>query len=183
MLNYEVEPRFLLPLVPRGTELDHWENKFFVSLIGFRFLNTKLFGRVPIPLHSNFEEVNLRFYVRRRVDSEVRRGVVFIREIVPHRATAFVAKVCYNENYISLPMAHELRSDDDSISAAYRWRTAGGWVTLGVETKGAAVIPDADSIEQFITEHYWGYKFAAERRLRRVSRQPSLMESLASTEV
>ena len=110
MLNYEVDASLLLPFLPAGTELDRWSEKVFVSLVGFRFLKTKMFGLLPIPMHSNFEEVNLRFYVRRQAGNEVRRGVVFIREMVPRRAIAFVARSFYNENYVAMPMAHEIRA-------------------------------------------------------------------------
>src|SRR5271165_5323769 len=108
MLNYEIEASLLLPFVPAGAELDHWNNKVFVSLVGFRFLKTRLAGFMPIPLHSNFEEVNLRFYVRRQVGSENRRGVVFIREVVPRRAIAWVARTFYHEKYVAAPMTHEI---------------------------------------------------------------------------
>lgn len=37
------------------------------------------------------ERAQLRFYVRRRVDGEWRRGVMFIKEIVPRRAIAAAA--------------------------------------------------------------------------------------------
>ncbi|MGA8767010.1 MAG: DUF2071 domain-containing protein, partial [Candidatus Acidiferrales bacterium] len=99
MLNYEVEPRLLRPYVPRGTELDSFGGKTLVSLVGFQFLRTKLFGVLPLPFHSNFDEVNLRFYVRRPAVDGDRRGVVFIREIVPKRAVALLARVAYGENY------------------------------------------------------------------------------------
>lgn len=158
MLNYEVEPRLLAPFLPDGTELDHYSGKVFVSVIGFRFLKTKLFGCLSIPMHSHFEEVNLRFYVRRRVRDEVRRGVVFIREMVPRRAIAFVARVFYNENYVALPMAHEICALDDSqLRVAYRWRSGKVWSGISLETDGAPEVPAEGSVEQFITEHYWGY--------------------------
>jgi uncharacterized protein YqjF (DUF2071 family) len=70
MLNYEVDAGLLVPFVPAGTELDDWKDKIFVSLVGFLFLNTKLLGFLPIPMHSNFEEVNLRFYVRRHTGAK-----------------------------------------------------------------------------------------------------------------
>ncbi len=107
MLNYEVDAGLLLPFVPAGTELDRWNGRVFVSLVGFRFLKTKLFGFLPVPMHSNFDEVNLRFYVRRQVGTEVRRGVVFIREVVPRWAIAFVARTFYSENYVAQSMAHK----------------------------------------------------------------------------
>jgi uncharacterized protein YqjF (DUF2071 family) len=158
MLNYEVDAGLLLRFVPAGTELDRWHGKVFVSLVGFQFLNTKMFGVVPIPLHSNFEEVNLRFYVRRQAPNEVRRGVVFIREMVPRRAIAIIARTLYHENYLALPMAHEICPvGDNSLKAAYRWQYGNCWSHVDLETVGNPELPVEGSIEQFITEHYWGY--------------------------
>jgi len=158
MLNYEVDGRLLLPFVPAGTELDRWNGKVFVSLVGFLFLETKLFGFLPIPMHSDFEEVNLRFYVRRQMDTEVRRAVVFIQEMVPRHAIAFVARTFYNENYAALPMAHEIRPvGGEGLRVAYRWRRDKRWNAISLETKGASELPCEGSVEQFITEHYWGY--------------------------
>jgi uncharacterized protein YqjF (DUF2071 family) len=158
MLNYEVDPALLLSRVPSGTELDRWNGKVFVSLVGFRFLKTKLLGLLSIPMHSDFEEVNLRFYVRRQTGNEVRRGVVFIREMVPRRAIAFVARTIYNENYVALPMAHEILSlGDNGVRVAYRWRDGQCWSGINLETDGNPQLPGEGSVEQFITEHYWGY--------------------------
>lgn len=158
MMNYELDPGLLLPFVPAGTELDRWNGKVFVSLVGFRFLRTRLLGFLPIPLHSNFDEVNLRLYVRRQVGGEVRRGVVFVREIVPRWAIAFVARRFYNENYAALPMAHEIRSvGDRRLRVEYRWRSEKNWSGISLETDGNSELPGEGSVEQFITEHYWGY--------------------------
>src|SRR5262245_9610434 len=90
MLNYEADPIWLRPLLPPGTELDIWNGKALVTLLGLRFLNSKAWG-VPIPFHEGFEQVNLRFYVRRCEGNEIRKGVVFVREVVPRRAIAAVA--------------------------------------------------------------------------------------------
>src|SRR5512145_1200416 len=98
MLNYDVDPAALKPFVPEGTVLDPWEGRSFASVVGFLFLDTRVLG-VAVPFHRDFEEVNLRFYVRRDVAGERRRGVVFVREFVPRRATAFVARQAYEESY------------------------------------------------------------------------------------
>src|ERR1041385_5639833 len=78
MLNYAVDPSLLEPLVPAGSALDMFEGKTYVSLVGFEFNRTRVLG-FAVPFHQNFEEVNLRFYVRRGL----KRGVVFVRELVP----------------------------------------------------------------------------------------------------
>jgi hypothetical protein len=157
MLNYEVDPSLLLPFVPRGTQLDLWNGKTFVSLVGFRFLDTKVLG-IPIPFHRNFEEVNLRFYVKRLDSGEIRRGVVFIKEIVPRWAIASVARNFYGENYVSLPMSHKVEVDgDNNVVVEYAWKTTAGWHSMKMYANGQPTILEAGSEAQFITEHYWGY--------------------------
>lgn len=160
MLNYRVDPSLLEPLVPRGTALDDWRGATYVSLVGFLFRDTRVLG-VPIPLHREFEEVNLRFYVRRRHEGEVRRAVTFIREIVPRRAIATVARLAYNEPYVAMSMRHDIEAYTDLDAAPravrYEWRQPSGWSTLAVEASGCAepLVPGSEA--EFITEHYWGY--------------------------
>ena len=157
MLNYEIEPSAIAPHVPTGTELDLWNGKVLVSVVGFQVLNTRVFG-IPIPLHRDFEEVNLRFYVRRRAEDGWRRGVVFIKEIVPHAAIALVARKLYNEPYIALPMAHRVEEESGAVkSAEYSWRFGGRQNGLRLTTRGEARPLIEGSEAEFITEHYWGY--------------------------
>jgi uncharacterized protein YqjF (DUF2071 family) len=156
MLNYEVDPAVLSRFVPEGTELDAWRGMTFVSIVGFRFLRTRVLG-VPIPFHRDFEEVNLRLYVRRKTREGWSRGVVFVKEIVPRAAIAWIARAVYNENYVALPMRHDVAVSDDGGRVAYAWRHRGRWSSMTVSIRGTAILPDADSHEAFITEHYWGY--------------------------
>jgi uncharacterized protein YqjF (DUF2071 family) len=156
MLNYEVEPALLSSFIPTGTELDLWDGKVFVSLVGFRFLNTKVRG-IPIPFHRNFDEVNLRFYVRRTVGDEIRRGVVFIKEIVPRWAIAAVARSVYNERYVALPMSHQVKLSASSQVVEYGWRSRVGWSRISISAEGSPELPVEKSQEEFITEHFWGY--------------------------
>src|SRR5580704_14616660 len=121
MLNFEVDPAILRPRVPSGTELDDFEGRTYVSIVAFRFLKTRIYGRLAIPFHSNFDEVNLRFYVRREERGELRRGVVFIAEIVPRRAIALIARLAYNENYFSYPMTRRISRTADGGEFRYGW--------------------------------------------------------------
>ena len=158
MLNYEVDPAILGPLVPAGTSLDLWQGRALVSVVGFRFLGTKVLG-AAIPGHRDFDEVNLRFYVVREIDDELRRGVVFIRELVPRRAIAAVARWAYNEPYRAVPM----RSATPAAGAAvpgrlrYEWRTAGRWQRVAATAVGPPRVPAAGSEAAFVTQHHWGY--------------------------
>lgn len=157
MLNYEADAAVLAPLVPAGTELDSWEGRTLVSMVGFLFLRTRILG-VPIPFHRDFEEVNLRFYVRRKSADGWRRGVVFIREIVPRRAIALVARRMYHEPYVALPMAHRLEMEAQVVQRAeYSWRFGGRRNTLSMITRGLPGPLRAGTEAEFITEHYWGY--------------------------
>jgi hypothetical protein len=157
MLNYEVEPSLLNRYVPPGTALDSFKGRTYVSLVGFRFCRTKLFGRFPVPFHVDFDEVNLRFYVRRKEDSDDRRGVVFIAEVVPKPAIATTARLVYGENYIYLPMRHRIETEKLNKTAEYQWRVGNQWCRLSAQTIGLPTHPQEVSLEQFITEHYWGY--------------------------
>lgn len=156
MLNYEIDPAVLQPLAPRGTELDFWRGKTFVSVVGFLFTDTRLRG-VPIPLHTHFPEVNLRFYVRRKTENGWRRGVTFVREIVPRRAIALVANTFYNERYLALPMRHDVDLESNAGHAEYSWRWKSKWNFVRAQTDSDWSELQSDSIEEFISEHYWGY--------------------------
>jgi hypothetical protein len=156
MVNYAVDPRLLTPYLPAGTELDFFGGQTFVSLVGFQFLDTRVRGWA-IPRHRNFEELNLRFYIRREIAGEVRRGVAFIKEIVPRYAVTAVARWLYGENYVTHAMRHELNIGPTAASAAYEWKHRGRWNRLAVAGEGPPQPVDPDSEEAFITEHYWGY--------------------------
>jgi len=157
ILNYEVDGELLSGYVPAGAVLDSFQGRFYISVVGFRFRRTRLFGFLPVPFHSDFDEVNLRFYVRRKEGAEERRGVVFIAEIVPKRAVAQLARRAYGENYVSLPMEHSITGNGAANRVEYRWRLNGAWCKLYAQTSGAPAPAEERSLEQFITEHYWGY--------------------------
>jgi uncharacterized protein YqjF (DUF2071 family) len=157
IVNYEVDPSLLQSYLPYKTELDFWNGTCYVSLVGFMFLNTKLKG-IKIPFHSDFEEVNLRFYVRYHDagTKERKRGVVFIKEIVPKPALTFVANTIYKENYQTMPMRHSWTKKNNELNIEYSWKCT-RWNTLRVIAEADAISIREGSEEEFITEHYWGY--------------------------
>ncbi|MFT4611982.1 MAG: hypothetical protein ACJA1H_001712 [Glaciecola sp.] len=152
LINYEVDPKLLEPYVPLGTELDSYNGKCFVSVVGFLFMDTIVLG-IKLPYHINFEEVNLRFYVQRNGE----RGVVFIKEIVPKPLITLVANSLYHEHYFTAKMKHKWLEDENSKTFEYQWKLKDKWQSISVETEiEFSSIPE-NSEEQFITEHYFGY--------------------------
>jgi len=154
--NYEVEASLLRPYIPSGTELDIWNGTHYASLVGFMFLNTKVLG-LKIPFHINFEEVNLRFYVRYKEDREWKRGVVFVKEIVPKAAITFVANTLYGEHYATHKMKHAWIEKIDRRIVSYEWKIQNNWQKFLVEANKELSTIEEGSEAEFITEHYWGY--------------------------
>jgi uncharacterized protein YqjF (DUF2071 family) len=152
MANYDIEPSLLDEFVPKGTTLDFHEGKCYASLVAFMFLNTRVLG-FPVPFHANFEEVNLRFYIKRETAGETRRGVVFVKEIVPRRAISLVARTFYGEPYETWKMSR-LQTER---KLAYFWSKGNCSNSISVEIGKNQGIPEANSHGEFIIEHYWGY--------------------------
>jgi uncharacterized protein len=156
MLNYEVDPEILKPYMPAYTELDLWQGKALVSMVGFLFKDTRVLG-IKWPLHINFEEVNLRFYVR-YFDGEVwKRGAVFISEIVPKSMIALMANKLYREHYSAMPMQHSISPSANTTDYFYEWKLNGSWNKLGGTVSNQFELIKSSSPEEFIFEHYWGY--------------------------
>lgn len=155
--NYAIDRRVLEPLVPYGTELDEFNGICYGSLVGFYFQRVKMFGAITVPFHREFEEFNLRFYVRRKTEGGWKRGVVFVKEIVPKPAISLVANTLYGEPYATHPMRHVWENDTDSQLIRYDWKVGTDWnfIQVNADTSGHSLEPGSE--EAFITEHYWGY--------------------------
>jgi uncharacterized protein len=156
MANYIVNSKVLQKYLPAGTELDYWNGNCYVSLVGFLFKNTKVLG-FKIPNHTNFEEVNLRFYVKRFENGEWKRGVVFIQEIVPKSMITLVANTFYRENYKTLVMQHENQLKAEIRKVSYSWENQKKTNRITVNAYDFASTIEEGSEAEFITEHYFGY--------------------------
>lgn len=159
MLSYEIDPEVLLPQVPQGLSLDPWNGKCLISIIGLQFLGIRMWG-IPVPFYGSYPEINLRFYVRREIQGQWRRGVVFIQQIVPHRMVALVARRAYHERFVAMPVEHSVetsRGGGHLQRVSYRWRHHGEWVRMAVGHLGSMERAPPGSMEEFVAEHYWGY--------------------------
>jgi uncharacterized protein len=157
MANYETDSKILQPYLPPRTELDQFNGINYVSLVGFLFMNTKVRG-ISFPFHHTFQEVNLRFYVRYKQNAQWKRGVVFIKEIVPRRLISFIANTMYGEKYVCLPMRHNwVATDNNKLSVEYYWKVNNQWDFIKAIADQQAKTYAEGTEENFITEHYWGY--------------------------
>jgi uncharacterized protein len=164
MLNFNVPAELIARIAPTGTEPDLFDGEAYLSVVRFMFRDARMFG-LRFPGHSRFEEVNLRYYVRREVGGRVRRGVVFAQEIAPRPIVAAVARWVYNESYVTFPMRNDCRLAGPALGAgdrvAYEWRTgrrrACRWNCMGARVIAAPQLPAAGSVAEFVVEHYWAY--------------------------
>jgi uncharacterized protein len=156
MANYEISPEILKPYLPKGVELDLYEGKAYVSLVGFMFKNTKIFN-VPIPYLGTFEEINLRFYVKRTEADKIKRGVVFINETVPYKLVAWAANKLYKEHYIAIPTRHKISVNEISKQIQYQWFNNNAWNNIDLSASTVFEAMRRGSMEHFIYEHYYGY--------------------------
>lgn len=156
MANYSVDPKLLAPYLPNGVELDFYNGNVYLSLVGFLFKETKIFG-IPIPGLGTFEEINLRFYVIRKDGNELKRGVVFINETVPYKFVAWLANLLYKEHYSAVPTRHLWNFSDYNKHIEYRWKVNNRWNCLSVEANLGLKPINPGSFEEFIFEHYYGY--------------------------
>lgn len=156
MANYEIDPQVLIPFLPKGVDLDLFEGKCYISLVGFMFKNTKLFT-FPIPKFGTFEEINLRFYVTRKEGNTTKRGVVFINETIPYPIVAWVANKLYNEHYTVVPTKHEIITGKSSKKVKFEWLLNKKWNSISVMSSSISEKMTQNSLESFIYEHYYGY--------------------------
>jgi uncharacterized protein len=164
MFNYEVDPKILRPYLPAFTEFDLWQGKVLVSVVGFLFNDTRVLG-IRWPMHTNFEEVNLRFYIRHRDGKQWKRAVTFVSEIVPRPLIAVMANALFNERYSAGSMSHKIVSEANSLNISYDWKlpqTLWNSMSMECENKPTPIIPG--SAEEFIFEHYYGYNKVNSRR-------------------
>ena len=157
MANYQIDPEILIPFLPNGVELDLYNGKCYISLVGFMFKNIKLFN-IPIPILGNFEEINLRFYVKRTEENNIiKRGVVFINETIPYPVVAWVANKLYDEHYTVVPTKHEISTEEFSKKVKFEWLLSKRWNFIAVTTSTTSEKMKRNSLESFIYEHYFGY--------------------------
>ncbi len=157
MVNYEIDPKTLTPFLPKGVDLDLFNEKCYISLVGFMFKKTKLFN-IPVPLFGTFEEINLRFYVKRTEENgSTKRGVVFINETIPYPIVAWTANKLYNEQYTVVPTKHRIVEENSIKKVKFEWLINQKWNSIDVTSSSGSDKMQLNSMESFIYEHYYGY--------------------------
>lgn len=152
LANYSVPRALLRPHLPRGVELDLRDGRAWCSLVAFQFLDTRV-GGIPWPGFRHFPEWNLRFYVRRGEN----RGVCFVREFVPQRWVAAVARSIYNEPYVAARLGGRVGTNDETLRADYAVYFGGKSHRMRVVADRAPTFPEDGGVEDWFKEHQWGF--------------------------
>lgn len=179
MCNFQCDPEMLMPYLPAGCELATFEGEHYISLVAFQFHNTTIFS-LPVPFHRNFNEVNLRFYVKHvhPETGELERGVVFIKEFVTSPLVALTARTFFKENYHTAMVSSEIvfapEAVDEPQEVSYSWHNRRGEACVAVQTRGGRVDLSTSTEAAFFSEHYLGFtrKSANETLSYRVRHEP-----------
>ena len=171
MVNYKVDPEILRPYLPAHTELAFWQNTCYISLVGFRFLKVRMAG-IPVPFHTNFTEVNLRFYVKQKSmvglrspqEGEWRYGVVFLKEMVALPIVSFVANTVYQEHYETHPVRHIITESEKEIFTQYQWKKENAWHSMSIHAELAPFLIEENTPEYFLTAQHWGFTAANKQK-------------------
>lgn len=147
-ITFPCPPERLLPYLPPGATIDTLDGSPRVSLVAFAFSRTRVL-RVPVPGHIRFPEINLRFYVRYRGQ----RAVVFIRELVPRRAIATIARLRYNEPYVRVPMTWGRELEAGSLRVWHRFAKGS---SIDVTAAATGTLPAPGSPGHWLTDHALG---------------------------
>ena len=154
-INYVVDAKILEPYIPAGTELELFNNKCFVSLVAFRYDDTKLL-RFKVPFHTQFEEINLRFYVRRKLPNrQWRSEVAFTKLFFPKPALSAVANSIYKENYETRRMRHTWKEDEKFLYTSYGLNKS-HWHQFSIISEKDPIPIEFNSPAYFFSKHYWG---------------------------
>lgn len=162
MLHYPVNPDVLLPYLPYKTSLETWNDRHYISIVGFLFTHFQVNG-IPLPFHQHFVEINLRFYVRHQQQEEWKRGVVFIKEFVDKPIITFGANQLFNQHYHTVPVRHQFIAAADKLAISYEWKNK-GWHSVQLECANEGVAIQADSMEEYFTDQAWGFARVNERK-------------------
>ena len=177
ILSWPVEDGLLVPFLPNGLALDRWHGTAYISLVCLFMENLRVMGLPTVP--RKFAELNLRFYVRPDHGGDDRRGVVFLRQLVSNRFVALAGRVFFREPMGAVHMTHEIEPVE-SVSRQfqrrvhYRWRNGNRDEALRITARGDAYFAEPSSLDEFLTQRYWGYNGTSGGLVRayRISREP-----------
>jgi hypothetical protein len=159
VINYEADPQLLRRFLPAGLELARYSDHHLLSLVSFRYRDTRM-GGVRVPFYGQFIELYLGFFAQHERRNEIHRGWVFIKKIVPGRVIAATGRILYNEEYIRRPMREliEHGTQQRPYRVRYEWKDGGSW--HGLEVRASALNPQSPaegSVEHYVTQNYGAF--------------------------
>lgn len=156
-MNYIISPEILENYLPAYTIIDYFKGNCFTSLVGFPFRNVEIAG-MKIPFYTDFEEINLRFYVKRFDGTTWRKGTVFISEIANKSALKFLANSFLHEKYQTLETRQEIKENSELIETKYSWRTWMNWQFLNLISEKPSESVAEGTEAHFIMDRSSGYQ-------------------------
>lgn len=151
LFNFAVPDEVLKPYLPKDCTLDYWNGSAYISFVAFQFLNTRVLN-IKWPGFTHFPEINLRFYIKHHG----RRGVCFIREYVPSKLVAQIARSLYHEPYLATPIKAHIEQQSSEIKARYEITKYDSIYSAQVIASPEPIQCSIDSEAHFFKEHELG---------------------------
>ena len=95
--------------------------------------------------------------MKRLNGTELKRGVVFISEVVPHKIVSFLANKLYKEHYSTAKMASSILVENEIKQIKYTWQSQSQMYSIDTSFFDKQDDIEPNSLEEFIYEHYYGF--------------------------
>ena len=155
-VNFQIDPKVLAPRIPKGLELDFYKGETYVSLVAMMLRDVRVWG-IPIHIATGFEELNMRFYVRRKDGDGYQRGACFIKDYVSSGAAAWILGSLFKADFHKIKMKHDntgFADDGESVpSVDYRWKVGDHWNRLRIKARSKVQKTGSDTKVGFILNH------------------------------
>lgn len=164
-VNFQVAPALLSKQVPKGLELDYYNNETYVSLV---CMVMRKIGVMGIPLTRGFVELSLRFYVRHPNDPVNRKGTCFIKNYVSSATAALILSSRFDHQYHKMKMKYKnkgFKGDATVPEVEYQWKVDDHWNKLRIRARSRIKNTGSDTKVGFILDHSTHYQSKANKTL------------------
>ena len=163
-VHWEADGRRLREYLPAELEPDCWHGSNWVSAVAFRLADVRLRGLPPIPLCTDFLELNLRTYVRYQGEP----GIYFLRMYADSRVAVAAARWLTPLPYCYAPMICRREGGVWHLECGNRSAGPAALLAGQFQLQGSAQPAAENSLDAWLVERYLAFVPDRRGRLHRM---------------